>query len=72
LGRRYCTKLAWFDFAYLNLGVTHESQALGDPAQHAKNTARLKRAKAREYVYAAAGRMDNAVPKLKNSSSWQN
>jgi arylsulfatase A-like enzyme len=29
-------------FAYLNLGVTHESQVRGDAAQHAKNTARLK------------------------------
>src|SRR5262249_15705097 len=29
-------------FAYLNLGVTHESQVRGDAGQHAKNTARLK------------------------------
>jgi arylsulfatase A-like enzyme len=29
-------------FAYLNLGVTHESQVRADAAQHAKNTARLK------------------------------
>src|SRR5215471_6503135 len=29
-------------FAYLNLGVVHESQVRADAAQHAKNTSRLK------------------------------
>src|SRR4030095_7317395 len=29
-------------FAYLNLGVTHESQVRADAAQHAKNTVRLQ------------------------------
>jgi N-sulfoglucosamine sulfohydrolase len=29
-------------FAYLNLGITHESQVRGDAALHARNTARLK------------------------------
>jgi len=46
----YDSRANWLDgappkqpfFAYLNLGVTHESQVRGNAAQHAKNTARLK------------------------------